>query len=478
MNRAALALCVCALMVFAGGMLLAQPGVITAPPDRAVIVVYAPPDAMVSIGGQFSAQKGPERRFYTGSLAPGSYAYDIVATWQENGKEKKQQRTVTFRPGEVKLVNLTQPAGAGDKTEKKQPEKSISEKQPQTEKKSPDKKKETAKKTTEVWTDPGDPALPADFRIQGEYVSDAKDAKLGCQIIALGGGELQAVVLPGGLPGAGWDGKNKSLMQGHVEGDHAVFTPATGNRRYMAGPPSEFSASGKFPPAGQKNYSGSADGKTMSINDEGKSIHLTRIVRKSPTLGAKTPAGATVLFDGKSTTEWEGGRLDADHGILNTDGKDIRSKRRFNNYTVHLEFMLPYRPAARSQGRGNSGFYQVLQYEVQILDSFGLDGRKNECGAIYETVAPSVNMCLPPLQWQTYDIEFTNAVPDPTNPKKVAQHSRITAKHNGVVILDNFEIPRPTGGAWGQPEGTPGPLLLQGHGNPLQFRNIWVVEKK
>jgi uncharacterized protein (TIGR03000 family) len=484
MNRAALALCVCALMVCAGGFLLAQPGVITAPPDRAVIVVTAPADAMVSVGGQLSAQRGPERHFYTGPLAPGSYAYDIVATWRENGKEKKDQRTVTFRPGEVKLVNFVQPAGAAKKTEAKVPEKTPTEKKPQTDKKGPDKKQETTKKTTEVWTDPADPTLPADFQIQGEYVGNGKDAKLGCQIIALGGGELQAVVLPGGLPGAGWDGKIKSLMQGHIEGDRATFTPATGNRRYIAGPPSEFSAT-KYPPPGQKNYTGSADGKTMTINDEGKTIHLTKTVRKSPTLGTKAPAGAVVLFDGTNTAEWEGGRLIYDKrsplkefAMLATEGRDVRSKKRFNNYTVHLEFMLPYRPAARGQGRGNSGFYQVMQYEVQILDSFGLDGRKNECGAIYETVAPSVNMCLPALQWQTYDIDFTNAVPDPTNPKKVAQHSRITAKHNGVVILDNFEIPRPTGGAWGQPEGTPGPLLLQGHGNPLQFRNIWVAEKK
>jgi hypothetical protein len=87
-------------------------------------------------------------------------------------------------------------------------------------------------------------------------------------------------------------------------------------------------------------------------------------------------------------------------------------------------------------------------------------------------------MCLAPLQWQTYDVDFTNAVPDPDNPKKVAKHARITVKHNGVVIHDDVEIPGPTGGHWDMPEGTPGPFVLQGHGNPLQFRNIWVVEKK
>src|ERR1700730_6492369 len=86
-------------------------------------------------------------------------------------------------------------------------------------------KKTGDKKPREVWTDAADPTLPPDFKIQGEYVSD--DSKFGCQIIALGNGQFQAVVLPGGLPGAGWDGKNKSLMQGQRGGDKATFTPAT-----------------------------------------------------------------------------------------------------------------------------------------------------------------------------------------------------------------------------------------------------------
>jgi Domain of Unknown Function (DUF1080) len=334
-------------------------------------------------------------------------------------------------------------------------------------------KKNGDKKPREVWTDAADPTLPADFRIQGEYVSDSP--KFGCQIIALGNGQFQAVVLPGGLPGAGWDGKNKSLMHGQLDGDKATFTPATGKRRYLADAPADFSATSKFPPAGQQDYSGSCDGKTLKI---GQGVSLNRVARKSPTLGANAPEGATILFDGTNTDEWKGGRLDKQTGLLNTDGSDITSKKRFNNYHVHLEFMLPYRPAARGQGRGNSGFYQVMQYEVQILDSFGLEGKNNECGGIYSQIDCKVNACLPPLQWQTYDVDFTNAVPDASNAKKVATRSRITCKLNGIVVHDNVEIPGPTGGAWKEPEGTPGPFVLQGHGNPLQFRNIWVVEKK
>jgi uncharacterized protein (TIGR03000 family) len=460
------------------GVLMAQPGNLTAPPDRAIIVVKAPADATVIIGGQVSTQRGAEHVFNTLQLAPGyTYSYDVTATWLEKGEQKMGKSTVTFAPGEVKVVSLSAQGkkGTGKVAKKADGDKS-GEKKTEPEKKL-EKKTEAAKKGKEVWTDRSDPTLPADFRFQGEYVSNAKDQPLGCQVIALGNGQFQAVVLPGGLPGAGWDGKDKALVEGRYEGEQVGLSPATGKRRYLAGPPLEFSATSKFPPVGQKDYSGNANGNTMTLNSGAGIVTLKKVERTSPTLGQKPPPGATVLFDGTNTDQWTGGRLDKEHGILNTDGKDISSKKRFNNYLVHLEFMLPYRPDARGQGRGNSGFYQVMQYEVQILDSFGLDGRDNECGGIYSRIAPKVNMCLAPLQWQTYDIEFTNAVPDPNDPKKPAKRSRITCRHNGVVIHDNVELPGPTGGAWNQPEGTPGPLLLQGHGNPLQFRNIWIVEK-
>ena len=112
--------------------------------------------------------------------------------------------------------------------------------------------------------------------------------------------------------------------------------------------------------------------------------------------------------------------------------------------------MLPYRPDGRGQGRGNSGFYQVLMYEVQVLDSFGLDGKNNECGGVYKKADPKVNMCLPPLVWQTYDVDFTNAVAE---GGKVVKNARLTLKHNGVVVHDDLEIDGKTGGARNDPEG-------------------------
>jgi hypothetical protein len=332
------------------------------------------------------------------------------------------------------------------------------------------------KKPREVWTDPNDPTLPPDFKFQGEYAGEIKGGgKVGCQVIALGKGTFQAVVLPGGLPGEGWDGKNKVLMDGKLEDDKATFKPTTGKRQYLEKDPEKFSATSKFPPEGQKDYTATIAGDTLTgKTDEGVTFELKKVVRKSTTLGDKPPSGALVLFDGTNTDEWTGGRLDKDTKFLNTDGQDILTKRKFNNYTAHVEFLLPYRPDARGQGRGNSGFYQVDHYEVQILDSFGLDGKNNECGGVYTKIDPKVNMCLPPLVWQTYDVEFTNAVRE--NDKKT-KNARITVKHNGVVIIEDKEITGPTGGNRSDPEGTPGPLKLQGHGNPLQFRNVWVVEK-
>lgn len=331
----------------------------------------------------------------------------------------------------------------------------------------------------QLWTDPEDPKLPADFRIQGEYVGEINGGgKLGAQVIALGDGEFQAVVYPGGLPGAGWNGTDKMLMDGVLRGEQASFKPAQGKKSYMAESGAEFSATTPFPPEGHQPYSGlAAGGELGGTTHDGKSYVMKRTIRKSPSMGAEPPEGAIVLFDGtkESMAHWNGGRLDEKTGLLNTDGNDITTKEKFQNYTMHLEFLLPFKPDARSQGRGNSGFYQADLYEMQILDSFGLMGLNNECGGIYQKADPLVNMCLPPLQWQTYDVEFASAAVDDDGKK--SRNAVLTAELNGVKIHDGLEIDGKTGGARDEPEGTPGPIRLQGHGNPLQFRNVWIVPK-
>ena len=326
-----------------------------------------------------------------------------------------------------------------------------------------------------LWKDPNDSSLPIDFGIQGEYVGKTKNGQaLGAQVIALGQDQFQTVLYPGGLPGAGWDGKNKMLMDGKLAGAKAVFKPAEGKKSYLAKSPAQFSATAKFPPVGQKPCIAEISKGTMIGNiDNTAAFELKKIVRKSKTLGMKPPKGAIVLFDGTSKDHWTGGRVDAETKLLNTDGKDILTKKKFNDYVMHVEFMIPFKPGARGQGRGNSGFYQVDHYEVQILDSFGLEGKDNECGGVYKKKSCDVNACFPPLTWQTYDVEFKNARVG--NVKTIP--ATMTVKLNGIVIHDNVQIKGKTGGSRRGAIGTPGPIKLQGHGNPLQFRNVWILEK-
>ena len=289
-----------------------------------------------------------------------------------------------------------------------------------------------------------------DFKVQGEYgAAEANKAKYGVQVIALANDQFRAVIFPGGLPGAGWDGnkKNKVEIDGRRDGDQVNFE-------------------GK----GWKGQIG-ADGIAIKLSGAGgETIELAKVVRHSPTEGAKPPVGAKVLYGGpEDLHNWNNAHADA-RGLL---GSGPTSTAKFQNYTLHVEFLLPFKPAGRGQDRANSGVYMQNRYEVQVLDSFGLKGENNECGGIYSKTAPSVNMCYPPLEWQTYDIDFTAAKYE--GGKKV-KNAVITVKQNGVVIHDGVEIAGPTGG--GKPEtAEPGEIQLQGHGNPVFYRNVWIVEK-
>jgi len=334
------------------------------------------------------------------------------------------------------------------------------------------------------WIDAADPTIPVDARYQGEYVGTLDGGgKLGGQVVSLGSGVFQAVLYPGGLPGAGWDGKNRSIMDGRLKGNGVSFTAASGTRQHVAATrgrektPSSTRVSlvTKFPPPGHKPCTARIAGNKMHGMADGTPFTLTRTIRKSPTLGQKPPPGAIVLFDGSDMKEWTGGSINKKFATLMPQPRDLMSRRSFNNYTIHLEFMLPYQPAYRSQDRGNSGFYQVHDYEIQVLDSFAMDGAHNECGGIYSHKGSDVNMCLPPLAWQTFDVEFTNSVAK--NGKKL-KNAVITVRHNGVLIHDRFAIPgKSKYGVRKSPEGSPGPIKLQNHREPLQYRNIWILPK-
>jgi len=225
-----------------------------------------------------------------------------------------------------------------------------------------------------------------------------------------------------------------------------------------------------------------ADGKLALDLGGGKTGKLAQAVRVSPTLGEKPPAGAIVLMaygEGKppSLEEWTNAKWKPmpDGSVLVGKG-DNKTKREFGDIRLHVEFMTPYMPDKGGQDRGNSGVYLQDRYEVQVLDSFGLESKDNDCGGIYKVGAPKVNACLPPGRWQTYDITFTAPRLD-AGGKKTA-NARVTVLHNGLVIHEDREIPSPTGGASSKVEVAVAPLRLQDHGNPVRFRNVWVVELK
>jgi hypothetical protein len=197
---------------------------------------------------------------------------------------------------------------------------------------------------------------------------------------------------------------------------------------------------------------------------------------------AGAPREAVILFDGKNLDKWE--RADGkgpaewkllEGGVMQVNKGNIITREKFGgSFRLHVEFRVPYMPQAKGQERGNSGVYVQGRYEVQVLDSYGLESKNNDCGAIYEVAAPKVNACKAPTVWQSYDIEFT--APKCVDGKRT-EWARITVFHNGVKIHDNVEITTEnTRAGLGGDVCTPGPIMLQDHGNPVQFRNIWLVQ--
>ncbi|MEM9283467.1 MAG: DUF1080 domain-containing protein [Verrucomicrobiota bacterium] len=286
-----------------------------------------------------------------------------------------------------------------------------------------------------TWTDPKQAReARSEFSVQGEYVQRGKDAAIGLQVADMDGGKFHVLRYSGGLPGDGWDGSSiKASLLTHEEVESLI---------------------------------------------EG----FQRVQRSSPTLGQVAPAGAMVIFDGEKTEHIQG---EIEGGLLWAGSKMITP---VGDFQLHVEFRLPYKPSRplSHQDRGNSGLYIFDNYEVQILDSFGLDfDTENNaiptvslnaqwCGSFYKEKTPDVPMAFPPLAWQTYDIEFT--APKFEGDEKVS-NARVTVKHNGVVIHEGVELKKGTGAGGKRPEKAKGPIQFQGHGNPVAFRNVWVLPK-
>jgi len=334
----------------------------------------------------------------------------------------------------------------------------------------------TASAKSPAYVTPEEAAEHPDFAFQGEYRGetevDGDQRAVAVQVVALGEGKFVAIPIVGGLPGDTEQLNYRNAKHGQRDGDKVLFDKSDDQAVLTGG--------------------------VLKIPDgQGGQIAMQKVERKSPTLGAKPPEGALVLFDGSdaSLEHWTNGK--ATDGLLH---EGARTKQNFGDFTMHIEFRYPFKPDAEpsSQDRGNSGVYIHNRYETQLLDSFGLhyfhlpedqwkakfeqdfgfaqkSDRKQWGGCFYKFKVADVNMNYPPLVWQTYDLDFTAARFDPAGNKSA--NARITVKHNGVIIHNDVELPRGTGVGGSRPEIPEGPIDLQGHGNPVRFRNIWIVPR-
>ena len=235
--------------------------------------------------------------------------------------------------------------------------------------------------------------------------------------------------------------------------------------------------------AGGYHWAGQIQNGHLSVRSEyGQHFELDKFERKSPNEGMKPPQNAIVLLPFKegvkpdmsawTNSNWKG----LDNGAMQVNKGDNDTKEQFGDIEhFHIEFKLPLEPNNRGQGRANSGVYFDGQFEVQVLDSFGLVQTSGDCAGLYNLARARVNACLPPETWQTYDVKFR--APRLNADGSIKENPRITVYQNGIKVQDDVEIPY-SGNRWrGKTEAT-GPIHLQDHGHPIQYRNIWLVKGK
>jgi Domain of Unknown Function (DUF1080) len=201
----------------------------------------------------------------------------------------------------------------------------------------------------------------------------------------------------------------------------------------------------------------------------------------------RPPSDAIVLFDGKDLSHWRtskngpaGWRIEEGALVIKPGAGEILSKDEFGDCQLHLEFAAPTPPRGRDQGRGNSGVMLFGRYELQVLDSFqSLTYPDGQAAAIYGQYPPLVNAARAPGQWQTYDIIFKS--PQFQKDGSLESPAYVTMLHNGVLVHNHTPLLGPMAFRAQpkyRPHGPKGPILLQDHGNPVRFRNIWVREIK
>ncbi len=220
---------------------------------------------------------------------------------------------------------------------------------------------------------------------------------------------------------------------------------------------------------------------------DSKATELWELTPKKITPGSvmgEAPSDAIVLFNGKDLSSWNS-QQDTEAKWEVKDGAmtvvkgtgEIRTKQKFGDIQLHIEWRTPAIVIGDGQGRSNSGIFLQGRYELQVLDSYDNPTYTNgQAGSIYKQSIPLANVCRKPGEWQTYDVIYT--APRFSENGRVITPAAITVLQNGVLVQNNFQIWGPT-----QNQGSPlyeshgkASLSLQDHGNPISFRNIWVRE--
>jgi Domain of Unknown Function (DUF1080) len=297
----------------------------------------------------------------------------------------------------------------------------------------------------------GDPAVwnPAEvdsnYHFIGEYMGQWNGQSVGVQVSTRqADAPYYAKLFVGGLPGIGWNGEAPRHFSGKLAGSRLRLIDDQAADTQME-----------------------VMDNLLTLTKRDARSELKKVARRSVAQGLTPPAGAKILFDGTSTSAFKEAKMTED-GLLKAGAETVDP---ISSCRLHLEFRTPYMPHSVDQKRGNSGVYIQRRYEVQILESFGQDCVFNGCAALYRQRPPNLNMSLPPLVWQTYDIFFTAAKFDAAG-QKVAP-AQISVIHNGVPVHYRTVITAKTGA--GKPEGPePLPLLLQDHSDPVVFRNVWM----
>jgi len=214
---------------------------------------------------------------------------------------------------------------------------------------------------------------------------------------------------------------------------------------------------------------------------------ITPGTESTQTEPGQAPSDAIVLFDGTNLSEWTNTKGEPSKWIIGEGYMEpvkgsgyIQSKRKFGSCQLHVEFATPSMVTGSSQERGNSGVFLMANYEVQVLDSYeNKTYPDGQCAALYGRAVPLVNACRKPGEWQSYDIIFHRPI---FKGNKVVKKATFTVFQNGVLVHDNVELQGGTG--WKGPHAISDyephedklPIMLQDHGNPVRFRNIWVRE--